>query len=268
MSRLDLIDHCSKLFMYVTTFRRTVDMYRDCRQVRDDIRRILKELRASAQADPELSRLFDKAELILAYAADQLIRSSDWRHVDEWDAHLIEDDYKTHPHANPQRGAGGNQFFVLLSSRDYEDARLQMLFYVCICLGFKGEYGATPEGLDQLERIRKEIYDRVDIGSVVESKLTPEAYDHTLEREMPMVPIVRTMRLVACFIGLIACLWVVSGLILGDALKDITRFGRQIARRHLIDEVAPFKENIADKVTSEEAQTPDAPSSESRPQKK
>lgn len=94
------------------------------------------------------------AHYALCAAIDDVVLNTPWGSTGTWAAHSLVSSFH-------QEVRSGERFFVLLGQmRDSPGAFLPVLelMYLCLSLGFQGQYRLSPRGPAELERVREELY--------------------------------------------------------------------------------------------------------------
>jgi len=109
-----------------------------------------EERAAQAGAPPETFRL---ARYVLAATVDDLAQNTPWGN-DEWPARSMVSMFH-------REAFGGERFFEVLERARRDAARnldLLELIFICLALGFAGQYRVTPQGNRDLDRIRDDLF--------------------------------------------------------------------------------------------------------------
>jgi len=178
---MTLLQLCEPLLLYVCRLNRSArkgGTY-DMGQVRGEINSVLADLRARASTEPGLLTEFDKAELVLMFFVDFMVKESRLSFARDWKELAYEKDEL----------AGDEKFFDLLDEAladKSKGAEEQLsLFYTCMGLGFTGWYTDQPEYIrgkmlecsarirnimdaDETSRICQDAYEHVDLSNLVE----------------------------------------------------------------------------------------------------
>ena len=201
---MNLSDICEPLFQHVCRLNR---MGRkggraDAATVRAELKGILQDVRAKAEATPGMISPYEGIEAILIYFADSMILSGDLKFAGGWKP-ISHDPAVIGLKVEPELGFE-ERFWDMLEEalRDPTDNATQKLsvYYTCIGLGFTGLYTGQPE---YVKRKMLEIAARLrgNIDADFASKICQNAYEHTDERELQMR---RGRRLVGLVLVLVA----------------------------------------------------------------
>jgi type VI secretion system protein ImpK len=178
---MTLLELCDPLFQYMCRFNRSArkGALLDLGSVRADIKAMLAELRAKANATPGLPGQFEKIEPVLMFFADFTVKSSGLSTVGGY-KELAFDIHEL---------AGDEKFFELLdvtiADRSEAASERLLIFYTCMGLGLSGWYTGQPEylrkkmmecagrlrpyiSLDQQSRICPEAYENVNTANLIE----------------------------------------------------------------------------------------------------
>ncbi|MHC4543620.1 MAG: DotU family type IV/VI secretion system protein [Planctomycetota bacterium] len=195
---MTLLELCEPFFQYVSQLSRLARMGHslEMSQVRNDIKRILEEMRANASNAAELISQYEKVELPLIFFIDFMIKESKLSFATDW----LE--------LGRERNelAGDEKFFDLLDGdlADPSDAATQRLviFYTCLGLGFSGIYTGQPESIHRLmSKISARISGMMDADE--KSYVSPEAYENVDSRDFVEPPGAKLVGIGIALIGLI-----------------------------------------------------------------
>ena len=232
-----LSDVCSPTFLFLTTFRKNLVDRKEMslEWVKAELARVLREQKHVAQQDQAIYPLYERAERLLVYTADGIIRGSTWVHADEWEQNLLEVELYATP------GHGGLHFFQHLETPQYDDPQLSEIAFMCLGIGFMGAYKGSPE---KLREKKATLFAKVqDVPRERQARMTPDAYDERIDKGMPSLPVVRTMRLLACLVGVVLFLVVGKWLLFDRAVDELTKLGKEIAEDHHDDHHDPEKDD-------------------------
>lgn len=168
-----LVDLCEPLFQYACLLNRSARKGAPygVNQVRAEVQDTLGEIRARAQADPQLANQYRAIEPVLLFFVDATVKSSSLPFARDW-----QDLAEEYGESN-----GDERFFDLLDDalRDPSPGAVEQLrvFYTCLGLGFTGWYAGQP---DLLRKRMMEISARIRgmTESAHASRIVPEAYEH------------------------------------------------------------------------------------------
>lgn len=215
-----LAEHCSKLFLFLATFRRNAKTAEiDPDWLRRSLIETIDELEAGVQREPDLKRFWEKGKYALVALADEVALETEWAGQDEWEEDLVEQHYFG-------TAIAGEEFFVRLKEVAPDEDQLAEVYFLCLSLGFKGRYRSRPE---EREEMKQRLYRSVPAR--LESKndpLCPGIEDHTVEKEMVLMPAAATLRLVAILIGALGLAIVAGRVIVHWRLKSLTELANSI----------------------------------------
>ncbi len=180
---MTLVEICEPLFQYVCRLNR---MGRkggrpDAGAIRADINQIFAEMRAKADAAPNLSPAYQRVELPLCFFVDSMILNGPLEIPGGWKAISHE----------RREMAFEAKFWDLLEEqlRDPSDPATQALgvYYVCIGLGFQGQHMGEP---DVIRRKMLEISSRLrgSIDADAAARICPDAYEQADTRNLTRPP--------------------------------------------------------------------------------
>jgi type VI secretion system protein ImpK len=185
-----LAEACAPIFLYLTTFRRnSAASTLTIEALRSALVREFEKVRRICDEDFKLRPLFERAEYALVAAADQVILASSWPQKAGWSVQLLESHlFKT--------AEGGKKFFrvvdEVLADPGEGAVEIAEVLFACMALGFQGELLGEPR---ELERRRRQLYEKARLPGKMGDKLTPEAYGRDVPRKMPRLPTLGILRL-------------------------------------------------------------------------
>ncbi len=160
-------------------------------QVRYQLLAALRDAEDLARRDPVSERLWDdRVKAMMAYLVDYRMLHSEWEGRDFWFDNRFETDPGILDHVE---ALGGEKFFEDCNEiqREYEMAErrqrrdtgelaeLLNLYFICLRLGFKGQYHDRPQELADYSR---RLFSRLPAYATTRGKeMFPEAYRHTHE---------------------------------------------------------------------------------------
>ncbi|MEM7264134.1 MAG: DotU family type IV/VI secretion system protein [Planctomycetota bacterium] len=215
-----LADHCSKLFLFLATFRRNAKTAEiDPEWLRRSMIEIVDELEAGAQRDAELKRLWEKGKYPVVALADEVALNTEWAGQDEWEEDLVEQHYFG-------TAIAGEEFFVRLKEVAPDEDQLAEVYFICLSLGFKGRYRSRPE---EREEMRQRLYRTLPGRLTSKSEpICPGIEEATVEKEMVLVPAAATLRLVALLIGAMGLAVIAGRVIAHYRLAEISTLSESI----------------------------------------
>ena len=213
-----LTDACAPVLLYLTTFRRnSVSSTQTIDALQQALQREFEKVRRVCDEDARLRPLFERAFYALVAAADQVVLTSAWPNRTGWSVQLLEQHYF-------QSAKGGKQFFAFVDEvlADPKDGAVEVaeLLFSCMALGFQGELMGEPR---ELERRRRQLYEKARLPGRMGEKLTPDAYGRDVPRRMPRLPTLGILRL-----SLITVAAILFAFVIGIAAPHI--FGKKIIR--------------------------------------
>lgn len=197
-----LAEACAPIFLHLTAFRRNAATSPlTIQELQDSLKRYVEAVRGRCAEDPHLGPLFERILYALVTTADQVVLSSNWAQRAGWSMNLLEFHYFS-------SSEGGSKFYRLvdevLNDPTDEAAELAEVLFSCMALGFQGELlGEKAE----LERRRRQLYEKARLPGAIGDTLTPDAYGRNAAREAIKLPTAGILRLV--LIGLAAILFAV-----------------------------------------------------------
>jgi len=201
---MTLLELCEPIFQYMCRLRRSARMgcTMELDQVRNDVKRILNEIKTNASTTAELATQYEKVELPLIFFVDFMIKESKLDLAADW--------FELGRERNEL--AGDEKFFDLLDLEleDTSNAATQRLviFYTCIGLGFTGVYTGQPESIQRLmSKISARISGVMDADE--KSYICPEAYENVDTRDFVEPPGAKLVGIGITLIALIV-VWAIA----------------------------------------------------------
>ncbi|UCG49923.1 MAG: DotU family type IV/VI secretion system protein [Phycisphaerales bacterium] len=195
---MTLPELCEPFFQYVCRLSRSSRMGCDIEMdvARNDIKRLLAEMKAGASGSTELASQYEKIELPLIFFVDFMVKESKLKFAYDWQELARE------------RGelAGDEKFFDLLDAELAETGEATterlVIYYACIGLGFTGIYTGQPDNLQRLmSRIGARVSRMVDADE--KAYICPEAYEHVDTRDFVEPPGTKLVGIGIVLVGLI-----------------------------------------------------------------
>ncbi|MFT4543033.1 MAG: type IV/VI secretion system ImpK/VasF family protein [Planctomycetota bacterium] len=191
-----LIQACAPIFLHLVTFRRNAATSQNSvSSVQAALIAEIDGVRDQCDMDRRLRPLFDRIFYGVVATADQIILSSAWTQKPAWSMKLLETHYF-------QTAEAGHRFYVLvdeiLNDPLPEAAELAEVLFTCMALGFQGELLGERR---ELERRRRELFDKARLGGASGEAMTPDAYGRNTVREIRRLPTVGILRLVVVALG-------------------------------------------------------------------
>jgi type IV/VI secretion system ImpK/VasF family protein len=144
-------------------------------ELRRELQGLISDARRRAEAEGKPAADIDRAAFAVVAWLDELIA----RHSDSlsgWAPLQVE-----LFHTNN----AGNEFFEHLRALRPDQAEVSEVYYVALCLGFVGEYMFDAGEGGELDRIKRQIVDRLPVpprlpGKLAEAPITPQPYEAPL----------------------------------------------------------------------------------------
>lgn len=191
-----LTEACGPVFLFLTTFRRnSATSNVAIEALHRAIQHEMEQARRRCDVDRRLQVQFDRAFFALVATADQVVLSSSWPQRAGWTMRLLEMHYfKT--------AVGGKKFYTLaqevLDDPGEDAPALAELLFTCMALGFQGELmGETRE----LERRRRQLFEKARLAGAIKEQITPEAYGKNVLRRSARLPAVGILRMLLIAVG-------------------------------------------------------------------
>ena len=208
---MKLTDVCSRLFLYLVTFRRQVrnGVEFDPEQVRAQVIELLAEQERLVREDANLARQYERIKYVLHVLIDEIMINT-WS--DRWQDRLLEwEFFKTR--------LAGEEFFSRLQSEGERDPELTEIYYLALCLGFTGKYQDQPEKLRDLRwRLYRMLPDR---PGEEERRVTPDAYYVAEGAREPFRPVAGLGRVLVICVALLIGLFSINFFVKRDMVDRI-----------------------------------------------
>ncbi len=134
MAVRSLIEPYSELLAYICHLRQAItSLDLSAEEVRSQAENLLARGNQAAKAIGASEEEVRLARFALCALIDELLMNASWRGRDQWARGLLQTKHF-------QTTNAGEEFFSYLSSIPQGQGALQELYYVCLCLGFKGKY--------------------------------------------------------------------------------------------------------------------------------
>jgi len=190
---LHLVEACWPVFEFITNFVRQVKhaTVATPEQVRYEALSALRDAEDLARNDPVGERGWsDRIKAVVVYLVDYKMINTDWGGRVYWLDNPFETDPAVLGHA---QALGGEEFFrtcddlqrefELAERRDRRDkdelADQLSIYFICLRLGFKGQYHDRPQELADYTR---RLFSRLPAYATTRAKeMFPEAYKHNEE---------------------------------------------------------------------------------------
>ncbi len=149
------------------------------REERDELLALFDEAQHRAEHDRDLTERFDLARHALVYWIDEVLINSSWVHAEEWKNYILEWVFY-------QDRRGAYQFYrVAPLAQRRNDTDAIETFYLCVTLGFRGQFREDPQGL---VRWTEEIYGWIENRNQHPDVFLPED-DHRGSKQQSLQPL-------------------------------------------------------------------------------
>lgn len=190
---LHLVEACWPVFEFLTNFVRQVGYGATLTpdQVRYEAMSALRDVEDNARNDPVTERAWlDRIKAALVYLLDYKMINMEWEGRMYW----LDNPFETDPAVlDRPESLGGEDFFIacdelqkeyeLAERRDRRDkdelAQQLSIYFICLRLGFKGQYHDRPQELGDYTR---RLFTRLPAYALTKAKeMFPETYKHNQE---------------------------------------------------------------------------------------
>ena len=178
---------------------------------------LCQERTAAAEAD--LKKRYDKAKYPLVALADEVALNTDWSGRDDWEEELLEQHFFG-------TAIAGEEFYNRLQEVGPEEDDLAEIYFLCLSLGFQGGYRSRA---GERRSLQQSLYSRLgDRVSKKSDKMCPQAYEHTVERDMTKLPAVSAAYIGAVLVGAVLLAFFASNIVTGEILEKLQELAASI----------------------------------------
>ena len=232
---LGLTEACWPVFEFMTNFTRQVHYGSAVapEQVRYEALNALRDSGDLVRNDPTTERLWDsRVKAMMVYAIDYKMLNTDWPGRDYWYNNLFETDPSILNHAE---ALGGEEFFRDCDElqKEYEQAERRdrkdkhelaeqlSLYFVCLRLGFKGQFHDRPQELADYTR---RLFTRLPAyASTRAREMFPDAYNRNQEVKVNYNLGMRLTIVLATFAFILGAWMLISRLSWSRAVREIAQ---------------------------------------------
>jgi len=170
-----LSDIFSDLFEYLLVFReRSPEERPNYDLVRSKVIALLDRAETGSRELKIPAPHYSLAKFAAVAFTDELILNATWVHRKDWLANTLQMTYF-------QEHTAGETFFKNLQTMGPDQKEVLEVYFLCLCLGFKGELISNP---GKLMNLRHELLQRLDYRErLLNVPLTPQAYATGLKEE-------------------------------------------------------------------------------------
>ncbi|MFC1806684.1 DotU family type IV/VI secretion system protein [Planctomycetota bacterium] len=233
---MTLLELCEPMFLYICRLNRSArkgGSGLEYSRVRAEIEGIFKEMKANADTDPGLVGQHEKVQEVLVYFVDSMVAESTLPFAEEWHRNRLA--YERN------ELAGDEKFWDLLDEtlqdNSSEATERLAVFYSCIGVGFTGFNAGQPELLRK-KMLQCSARLRHIVDSDEESRITPEAYEHTDTRDLVEPPGAKLLGIAIALVGLIIVLFVANIYLFRITSEDLVNALEAIIKREKVDKEA------------------------------
>ena len=139
----------SELFSYVLLFDQDAlqgEFQPPYEQVYGDIAGLIERQKAAVKHQGISERDYHQSCFaVIAWADEMILKHTTWKHHHQWNAHPLQEEYY-------QTRNAGHDFFTRLDQLGSEQQEIREVYYVCLGLGFSGQYWRGQGRRAQAER--------------------------------------------------------------------------------------------------------------------
>ncbi len=176
----------SEIFAYILLFEQTLrqgEAPPSYEQVRGDVASLFAQTEATAKRQGILTQEYQDARFaVMAWIDETILNNSRWEGCNRWKAFPLQLEYYETRNA-------GEEFFERLDRLGAEQKEIREIYYLCLSLGFKGQYFLGMEDELRLSKIRHEQASHLpltleDIQDI--DKITSQPYEITPPKGTPI----------------------------------------------------------------------------------
>lgn len=206
---------CAPLFLYLTTFRRNAATSKaTIADLQGALKREIDKVRQTCERDAKLAGQFERVHYALVAMADQAVLSSAWSQRAGWSMNLLETQ-------EFGRAEGGKEFYKVVDSvlSDTSDSAVREaeVLFTCMALGFQGELIGERK---ELERRRRQLFEKARLAGALGESLTPEAYGKNAVHNNVKLPTVGIVRLIGIAVASLIFAKLVGLTVTGKLTED------------------------------------------------
>lgn len=200
-----LVDASAYLFSIIGKLKQ-IKSYRHLKKLQKELILEINHFQDAAKAHGYSSEYILVSRFALCATLDDIIANTSWGGQGQWDSHTMLAVFN-------QDAMNHERFFVILERivKDPEQyIDVMELMYICLSLGFKGNYRTTEFGSNQLEQITNALYKRIrmhhgDFSKTLAPfslKVTSLAKQSSSGKPFWLFPLITTGVILAIFLGL------------------------------------------------------------------
>jgi type IV/VI secretion system ImpK/VasF family protein len=235
-----LTEVCWPVFQFLTDFGRRVQhgMPQDFKQVRFDAVTALRDAEEIAAGDPSSEKLWrQRVKTMMVYLLDYVLTETSWTGQEAWRLGPFETDPEMLGH---EAVRGGSAFFEdcdqiqgefeLAERRDLSEkenlAELLGLYFICLSLGFKGQYQDRPQELADYTR---RLFTRLPAHASTRAReMFPDSYRHNREVKVSYNLGMSLTVMVTIFVVIVVLAGVTFHIAWKSAVGDIATAAEQV----------------------------------------
>ena len=230
---MTLLELCEPMFLFLCRLNRSSRKGGgglEYSRVRAEIEGTFKEMKANADTDPGLVGQYERVYEVLVYFVDSAIAESELPFAQEWHRNRLA--YERN------ELAGDEKFWDLLDEtlqdNSSESTERLAVFYTCMGLGFTGFNAGQPELLRK-KMLQCSARLRHIVETDEESRICPEAYEHTDGRDLVELPGAKLLGIAIALVGLIIVLFVANIYLFKITSEDLVNALDTIIKREQVD---------------------------------
>lgn len=216
---MNLLDISEPLFQYICRLNRIARSGQgaDYDTIRADVKELFAKMAEQSRQSPRLMEQYKKIEIPLMFFVDSIISESTFPFAKEWNRKRLAFERNIL--------SGDEKFFDLLdetAADQSEEANERLaVYYTCIGVGFTGWYQSQPEYLrKKMRQLAPRILDYMPQGND-RGYITPDAYKHTNNTNLPMPVSASIMPLVISLLALVILVGTLNYMLFSQASSEM-----------------------------------------------
>ncbi|VVC76674.1 hypothetical protein AQUSIP_19980 [Aquicella siphonis] len=224
-----IVDAAGYLFSVIGKLKQ-IKTYRQLNKLQSELIQEINAFQESVKTQGYSAEYVIVCKYILCATLDEIICNTPWGGQGQWDAYCLLAAYNQDTHHQ-------DKFFTIMERAIKEPALyidLMELMYLCLSMGYKGQYRATEHSQYQLEQVTNSLYKHIRAYRGSFSKIlsptpfkTPKPAAKSASRQpisLTFVAIITACVIMTIFVSLGYLMDVISN----EAYKNIARFGNQV----------------------------------------
>ncbi|MHB1946877.1 MAG: type IVB secretion system protein IcmH/DotU [Gammaproteobacteria bacterium] len=222
-----LVDAAAYLFSVIGKLK-LLKSYRHLSNLQKELTQEINHFQDTAKAQGYSSEYIIVSRYALCATLDDVIANTSWGGQGQWDSYCLLNVFN-------QDSVSHDRFFIILERIIKDPAQyidVMELMYICLSLGFKGNYRTTEFGSNQLEQITNALYKRIRIqrgdynNSLAPYAIKPIQASKSVNTGIPLwlVTLITAAIILVIFLGLGYMLDTISN----QAYQELMHIGKSL----------------------------------------